>query len=375
MQSDLHFKNGKFKIMQIADTQETANVNSDTIKLIDLALKKEKPDLVVFTGDQIMGYSPTFKKDTFPKISKTIKALTSPVIESKTPFCATFGNHDRDCGISNETQLKEIYQKLPYFVYTKPMSDDDCGSYAVQIKSEKTNKSVFCLYLIDSNAKKNGSYEPVYEKQIEAFKAVREEMKDESGNYLASIVFQHIPVPEFYDLIFPCKKHTKGAVEAFKSRKGQFFVLDDETKKNGGFMGETPASPEINTGEFDAIKEKGNVLAMFVGHDHANSFAKELDGVLLGYTQGCGFNTYGPGKKRGVRIIELDENNPKLFKTRTVTMQELSPSFKPSRPIKEFFLFHGPTSIEPVKKAAAKAAVALSASTLALACFKKIIGR
>ena len=46
-------KNGKFKIMQITDIQEIYNVSPDTLKLLENAVEKEKPDLVIYTGDQI----------------------------------------------------------------------------------------------------------------------------------------------------------------------------------------------------------------------------------------------------------------------------------------------------------------------------------
>ena len=57
----LNFKNGKFKIMQIADVQDIFPVSADSIKLLRLALKKEKPDLAVFTGDQIYGLDPRLR--------------------------------------------------------------------------------------------------------------------------------------------------------------------------------------------------------------------------------------------------------------------------------------------------------------------------
>ena len=54
---ELKFRpNGKFRIMQIADIQDTQITSKDTIELIEAALDKDKPDLVVFTGDQIKGY-------------------------------------------------------------------------------------------------------------------------------------------------------------------------------------------------------------------------------------------------------------------------------------------------------------------------------
>ena len=51
----LNFKNDTFKIMQIADTQEGARVSPDTLDLINAALERENPDLVVYSGDQIWG--------------------------------------------------------------------------------------------------------------------------------------------------------------------------------------------------------------------------------------------------------------------------------------------------------------------------------
>ena len=51
--------------MQIADTQEGKNVSPDTLALINAAIEKEKPDIVVYSGDQIWNYA-SFKgkKDT-----------------------------------------------------------------------------------------------------------------------------------------------------------------------------------------------------------------------------------------------------------------------------------------------------------------------
>ena len=60
--ADMKFnKNGKFKIMQITDIQEIYNVSPDTLKLLENAVEKEKPDLVIYTGDQIKGYGVTYK--------------------------------------------------------------------------------------------------------------------------------------------------------------------------------------------------------------------------------------------------------------------------------------------------------------------------
>ena len=54
-------KNKKFKIMQITDMQEIPAVSPDTMALLEAAVEAEKPDLVIYTGDQIKGYGVTYK--------------------------------------------------------------------------------------------------------------------------------------------------------------------------------------------------------------------------------------------------------------------------------------------------------------------------
>ena len=44
-------ENGKFKIMQINDTQDTDKMNKRTEDFIRKAVAQEKPDLVVIPGD------------------------------------------------------------------------------------------------------------------------------------------------------------------------------------------------------------------------------------------------------------------------------------------------------------------------------------
>ena len=69
---ELRFNNGKFKIMQIADVQDTNKTSPDTIRLIERALDTEKPDFVVFSGDQIKGYGFNLQHGD---IEKKVKAV------------------------------------------------------------------------------------------------------------------------------------------------------------------------------------------------------------------------------------------------------------------------------------------------------------
>lgn len=361
----LKFKNGKFKIMQIADTQEIPKVSEDTKSLLRNAIEKENPDLIVFTGDQIKGYSMKYKNRP-DQVKKAIATLLEPIDEKKIPFMVTYGNHDNQCGMSNKEQY-EIYNKYESFVSGRLRSPDDVGTSDIQIKSSDGSTNIFNLYLIDSHGKsETGSgYAPVDKEQIEWYKERREKIKEENGKYLPSIIFQHIPLPEYFDVIKKVPKSTKGAVVAYGAHENEWFVLHDEDIQKGGFMLESPASPDVNTGEFDAISEKGDVLGIFVGHDHNNSFVINYKGVDLGYTQGAGFNVYGPGENRGVRIFELSEENPCEYTTRTVTFKQVCGT-KIKTPIQEFVYKHAPTSPRAIKGLVIK-------STLGIAILTAII--
>ena len=358
----LTFHNGTFRIMQIADTQESEKVNPDTVKLIKLAVKEAKPDLIVFTGDQIHGLLPEYRSgDTVGKIKNTLHELLSPIEEAGVPFAVTFGNHDSQCGVSNAEQA-EIYAQFSHYVGGEYHSEEDKGTCFVPLYNENGDK-IFNVCLFDSNGQApTGEYMPVKEEQLLWYKAKCEQEKQELGKLLPRIVFQHIPVPEYYDVIKRVKFGTKGAVEAFRVRRHQYYVLPESIKADGGFMLESPAVPDRNSGEFQLLKEIGSVLAIAVGHDHNNSFSAQKDGIRLIYTQGAGFNVYGPHLKRGVRLFELNENDLSSFETKTLTYEELC-SDKLSRPVKEFILTHIPTSMEQVKRLAVIAGLAGAIST------------
>lgn len=363
----------KFKIMQIADTQEIPAVSPDTLSLINNALDREKPDLVIFTGDQIKGYSKKFKKDPVI-IESTIDILVEPIAKRNIPFMVTYGNHDAQCGVDNRGQYK-FYAKYDNFISGDLRNSDDVGTADIQIYSSTEDKPVFELYIIDSHgkAKDGAGYAPVDKEQIEWYVSRREQLKSENGDYLPSLVFQHIPVPEFFDVIKKVPKGTKGAVPAYGAHENEYFVLNDETIAEGGFMLESPASPDVNTGEFEAMSEKGDVLGIYVGHDHNNSFVVKYKGVDLGYTQGAGFNVYGPGENRGVRIFELDETAPREYKTHTATFKELCGT-KIKTPVKEFIYKHAPTSPRAVKPILIKVGIGIAAIAAVYAAYKFFTG-
>ena len=74
---------GTFRVLQMADIQDGPNVREDTIRLIEAAIKKTHPDLIVFTGDQIRGYDPATRSCAVAESSRARTYERSPKSKRK----------------------------------------------------------------------------------------------------------------------------------------------------------------------------------------------------------------------------------------------------------------------------------------------------
>lgn len=361
---------GNLRIMQIADTQEVPLMNPDTVKLIRLAVEKAKPDLVVFTGDQIYGMMPSFKGKTEQKVRKIFKALLAPLEENNVPFIVAYGNHDRQCGIDNAGQM-QLYMESPMCAGGSYAHGEKTGLFSLPVVGTDGNIK-FNIYLFDSNGEAEaGAYKAIGKEQLTAYQTARDALKKQTGDYVPSLVFQHIPPWEVMNVIKNVPKGTKGAVEAFHAFKDQYYVLPKESVAKGEFMGESPAVPKTQSGQFEVLAEKSDVFGIFFGHDHINSFVLPYQGIDLGYTQGTGFNVYGPGRKRGVRVFDIPEQDPKAYSNFTLTFGELT-NDRVHNPVFELIHPIMPTSVMQVKKFIKPVAIGGSAalvSAAAIACY------
>lgn len=337
----LEFKNDTFKIIQIADTQDMIKISPDTLRLIDAALEKISPDLVVFSGDQIWGKN-KFKGNK-ELVKNSLRELLSPVTKREIPFAVAFGNHDRQTGVSNDEQLK-IYKSLGNCVsYESESGVDGTANNVIEINDEN-GKHKLLIYMIDSHTNSSLGYDCIHKNQIEWYKKTRDKYINESGKPVPSIVFQHIPPCEVFELLTRVKKNEKGSVRAFRTHKNEWYKLNFDKVNKDGFMKESPADPDENSGEIAAFSEKGDVVGVYFGHDHNNSFNGKVSGIDLGYTQGAGFHVYGPGLSRGVRVFEIPKDNPESYKTYDLRYRDLCGE-KLSEPIRFLFYQIMPTNV------------------------------
>jgi len=74
-----------------------------------------------------------------------------------------------------------------------------------------------------------------------------------------------------------------------------------------GTKDEASCCSSTNTGLFAALQQMNHVRIVSCGHDHANDFAGDYNGILLAYGRKTGFGSYGPRSQLlGARVFEFD---------------------------------------------------------------------
>lgn len=298
-------KNGKFKILVLADCQDNEKPNGRMIKYINFLLDEERPQLVVFLGDNVVC-------NANKKFDKGAKLLLTALVLRGIPYCFCFGNHDAEYGVSKEYMLSSFSKLGKCYTYNADDSITGVGNCVIKIKTSDKKDTAFALWLIDSNMyyKKEGSfYDIVHKDQLEWLKNENEKLKREIGHGVNSLVFQHMAVTEIFDLL---KKNPNGKYKVGDSRYD--LILNEKAK---GVLLELPCPPYVNGGELDTLCDMGGVIGAVFGHDHNNSFIGKVKGIDLIQTAGMTFYSYGHGKVRGCRIITLDENDTQHYTTYT----------------------------------------------------------
>ena len=68
--------------------------------------------------------------------------------------------------------------------------------------------------------------------------------------------------------------------------------------------------------------ETGDVVAVFSGHDHPNSYTVTKNGVDIVNTPGASFESYGDNAVRGLRLITINEEDTWSYETEVLTVAE-----------------------------------------------------
>ena len=297
MKQKLSFsEGGRFKIVQFTDThlsdfepgdkgesqevmaRRATMMRADLFAAIRSILDAERPDMVIFTGDNVLVPGQTHDR---------LRDLVEPAVERKIPWALVMGNHDTEFTKICQRDLMAFLETLPFSLCAcGPVALGGGGNYVLPVMAHGSTRVVAAIYCMDSgdyaDEKISSGYAWFRFETVEWFRKQSQELTAANGGCpLPALAFFHIPFPEFH--------------EAFSS---------------GHFVGskmEEVCCPKLNSGMFAAMRESQSVAGAFVGHDHSNDCAASFHGILLAYGRKTGDFCYLDLPGGGGRIIEMEE--------------------------------------------------------------------
>ncbi|NLP48184.1 MAG: hypothetical protein GX345_04480 [Clostridiales bacterium] len=321
---------GKFRIIQIADVQDKASVNSRAINVITKSLARYQPDLVVFTGDNIAGSIST------SNFQSSVNAFTQPLLDANVKFAVTFGNHDDEGNWPNKPPSKDdqyAYYKQrggDLFIDHDVQSLTGAGNGVIEIypRGQTSGTPGYLVYVMDSGAYASSGYDCCYTDQINYYIQTAQTYPT-----VPAIQFQHIIVNDVYDLGMTTSKPTDNSVgyvgHGTPYGSSTYYLIPERINWEKSAYGTTeaqiykekPCPANKSTYEstahrsssqygsktlYEAWRDYGNFKGAYFGHDHMNSFTVTTpDGIDLGFGKSAGVNSYNDGNP-GVRVFDLD---------------------------------------------------------------------
>ena len=269
---------GRFKIAQFTDIHwcdDSIEACQRTLQSLQAVIDAERPDLNVLTGDIVTDH---------PAL-KGWKSIIAFFEKQNIPFVVTMGNHDGE--FMSKDSIYTLLTDSPNYVGIKGNHVHGYGNMTVSLyASDGSDRVQNVIYLIDSNDYASntifGHYDWIHFDQIEWYRRESDRFAAKNGgNPVPSVAFFHIPLME--------TDHVVGLPDTYGNAKERF-------------------GKGSNAGLFASMREKGNMVGVFAGHDHMNDYVGIRSEVTLGFGRCSGWNAYGT-LERGARIVELQEGS------------------------------------------------------------------
>ncbi len=278
---------GPIKIAQFADLHFGVEGNAyhndkldRTKNYMKYVVDTAKPDLIVCSGDNVMSTG-----------VEKLKEFVAFMEGLKTPWTFVYGNHDAENHSAGYSK-KEMSDYLDtcdaeYLLYNSgyiEASANRYGNFSISVLNDKGTKLLGAVLVFDSGIYSGtiSSYESLTEGQINWYKSEIDKLNAlyTGEGTMPSIVFSHIQIPEYYT-----------AYKKALDNNGAEFIIKQELSSASIEAIKNDGPTNVNTGMFDAMKEKQSTVAFFCGHAHLFDFQVKMDGIVLGFGPQTGFST------------------------------------------------------------------------------------
>ena len=308
---------GDFKVMHITDVHIgggflSKGYDEKALNAVALMVTKEKPDLVIVTGD--VAFPVPYTAGTFNNYSG-IKAFGNLMETLGVYWDVTFGNHDSEAySYFDREDIAALYGSGEFehcLFQAGPKDVDGYGNHTIEVKNSD-GIITQAMILIDSQAyiKDNiiesikGTYDNIHSNQVEWYEDEINRMNSENRNIdekaetVATHAFFHIPLVEMDD--------------AWNEFKENGYKDTDNFEYVEGLIGETGRQVCCGFGEdalFEKMLELKSTKAIHNGHDHVNSTTFKYKGITFSYGYSIDYFAYSGidklGSQRGNTMITL----------------------------------------------------------------------
>lgn len=323
----IKFNNGKLTVLQISDPQDMHWVRKTMLRMLDNACDKVQPDLIVFTGDNILGNHLCDKRfghgqrkltrqQEYGILKKALGHVLNIAANRNIPFAAVFGNHDDRNSFTKDEQA-DIFRAYPEnrgFINREEL----CGTDCLPVYSSDGQTRLMNFWMTDTARyahDEDACYEEITKAQTDWFRETSAQLKAENGGKpYPSLMFMHIPFEKVSSFCVECNE-----ADSDFGENGKFYKLADNAF---GSINETVSPVNDEFGFYRAVKDDGGIIGIVSGHDHLNSFEGTADGIRFIATPGASFRSYG-NRERGVRVFEFYEDKLTDFYTYTLNYTDL----------------------------------------------------
>ena len=252
-----------YRVLQLTDMHLYPDDYDDGADTIKKLVEASRPDLVLFTGDNVFG-----KNGEDLRFYSDIAAYFS---SRATAWAAILGNHDGEFNSTDRKGLAEHIASLPASVsevnavgkrYGNFFRDTPFDGVAIACMDSGNRASIF-------ERARGGFRSPYAALTPEQIKWYLSRAADKK----AVFVYIHIPLNEFEN----------GYYLALANCEVIYGAVRENISSDGSLRrrGDVVCSPAVNTGFFEKASAIGNLKAVFAGHDHLNDFAVRYKGVTL----------------------------------------------------------------------------------------------
>lgn len=285
-----------FSILQLSDIHlANKDQRARQYEFLTDTINFANADMIVITGDLFTFADKTVAKELFAFLDGF-----------GIPWTITFGNHDEQCYFSIDWLTGYLNEFGSNCLFKDIQDDDVYGNANFAINVTKNGKIFEQVIIMDSNRYNYGEYtgyDYLKQDQIDWYKSLVDYTTSQNGGEVAkSLLYFHIPVPEYEDALTACDY-------SYQTNRG------DESKGYVmGWMGEGVSCPKYNSGFFDAVLEKGSSQAISVGHDHKNNLVVQYKGVYLCYGVNSTDRIYFDENLIGGRVLTVNADHSLSFR-------------------------------------------------------------